>query len=113
MIKILEEITMLVVITTVPKKEEGEMLAKKLVEEKLAACVQVLPEMKSFYFWQEQIQEDSEHLLLIKTLPEKYHLLEKFIKENHSYTVPEIIAIPSEKVSDSYLRWAIDYLSAK
>ncbi len=103
---------MLVVITTVPKKEEGEKLARKLVEECLAACVQVLPEMKSFYFWQGAIQEDAEHLILIKTLPEKYEALEKFIKENHSYTVPEIIAVPSEKVSESYLKWAIDYLSS-
>ncbi|GIU83115.1 MAG: divalent-cation tolerance protein CutA [Acidobacteria bacterium] len=104
---------MLVVMTTVPKKEEGETLARKLVEEKLAACVQVLPQMKSFYFWQGEIQEDAEHLLLIKTLPEKYESLEKFIKENHSYTVPEIVAVPAEKVSESYLRWAIDYLLQK
>jgi periplasmic divalent cation tolerance protein len=103
---------MLVVITTVPKKEEGEKLARKLVEARLAACVQVLPEMKSFYFWQGAIQEDAEYLVLIKTLPEKYETLEKFIKENHSYTVPEIVAVSSEKVSESYLKWAVDYLSS-
>jgi periplasmic divalent cation tolerance protein len=81
-----------------------------IVEAKLAACVQVLPPMKSFYFWDNEVQVDSEHLLLIKTFAEKFDELKKFIQNNHSYDVPEIIALAAEKVSDSYLGWLKDYL---
>jgi len=102
---------MLVVITTTPNLTEAESLAEKIVAEKLAACVQILPEMKSFYFWEGKIQKEPEHLLLIKTLPEKFDALEKFILENHSYDVPELVALPAEKVSESYLGWMKDYLA--
>ena len=102
---------MLVVLTTAPDAPEAEALAQKIVESRLAACVQVLPAMKSFYFWENAVQVDSEHLLLVKTLPEKYAALEKFIRENHSYSVPEIVALPAEKVSESYLGWMKKYLS--
>lgn len=101
---------MLTIFTTVPNTEEAENLARKIVEAKLAACVQVLPQMKSFYFWENEVQEDSENLLLIKTLEEKFDELEKFIKENHSYDVPEIVAVSSEKVSEDYLKWMKNYL---
>ena len=100
----------IVVLTTVQKKQEAESLARKIIEAKLAACVQVLPPMKSFYFWEDKIQADSEHLLLIKTLAEKYDELENFIQANHSYDVPEIVALAAEKVSQSYLGWLKNYL---
>ncbi len=96
---------MLIVFTTTPNSEEAETLAKKIVEAKLAACVQVLPPMKSFYFWEGEVQNEAEHLLLIKTLPEKYSILESFIQGNHSYEVPEIVAVTAEKVSSDYLNW--------
>ncbi|MBS1795641.1 MAG: divalent-cation tolerance protein CutA [Acidobacteria bacterium] len=96
---------MIVVLTTVPNAEEGERLARRIVEGKLAACVQMLPAMKSFYVWEGALQEDAEHLLLIKTGAEKYAALEEFIQTNHSYTVPEIVALAAEKVSESYLGW--------
>ncbi len=101
---------MLIVLTTTPNTEEAESLARKIIEARLAACVQVLPQMKSFYFWENAVQTDSEHLLLIKTLAEKYDELEKFIQSNHSYDVPEIVAVAAEKVSESYFRWLKDYL---
>jgi periplasmic divalent cation tolerance protein len=102
---------MLVVLTTTPNAEEAETLARKILEAKLAACVQVLPAMKSFYFWENAVQADSEHLLLIKTLPEKFDELKGFIQTNHSYSVPEIVALSAEKVSESYLGWMKDYLT--
>lgn len=102
---------MLIVFTTTPNSEEAETLARKIVEAKLAACVQVLPEMKSFYFWENEVRKDSENLLLIKTSEEKYDELENFIKANHSYDVPEIVAVSSEKVSEDYLNWMRDYLN--
>lgn len=102
---------MLVVLITTPNLTEAEFLAERIVAEKLAACVQILPEMKSFYFWEGKIQNEPEHLLLIKTLPEKFDALEKFILENHSYDVPEIVALRAENVSESYLGWMKDYLT--
>ena len=96
---------MLVVLTTVGSAGEGESLARSIVEAKLAACVQILPQMTSVYFWEGKIQSEPEHLLLIKTLEEKFDELSEFIRKNHSYDVPEIVAIPAEKVSDDYLKW--------
>lgn len=101
----------LVVLTTAPNIEEAESLAEKIVGAKLAACVQVLPEMKSFYFWAGGVKKEPEHLLLIKTLPEKYDELQNFIFENHSYDVPEIIALKASEVSETYLDWLNDYLT--
>jgi len=96
---------MLIVFTTTRDIEEAEGLAGKIVEAKLAVCVQILPQMKSIYFWQGSLQKESEHLLLIKTLEQKYEALEKFILSNHSYDVPEIVAVSAEKISKSYLAW--------
>lgn len=104
---------MLIVLTTTPNVEEAETLAHKIIEARLAACVQILPEMKSFYIWEGEIQKDPEHLLLIKTLEENFENLRKFIQANHSYSVPEIVAISSEKVSENYLGWMKDCLSAQ
>jgi len=101
---------MLVILTTTPNTEEAGSLAQKIVESKLAACVQILPQMKSVYFWDGKIQTDTEHLLLIKTLDEKFDELEEFIKANHSYEVPEMFALSAEKVSASYLNWMNDSL---
>jgi len=101
---------MIIVLTTTPNIEEAESLAQKLVEAKLAACVQILPQMKSFYLWEGEVQNDAEYLLLIKTLPEKFSILESFINGNHSYEVPEIVAISAEKVSKNYLNWMVESL---
>jgi len=103
-------LNIILVLTTVANTEEAETLARKIVEAKLAACVQVLPPMKSIYFWEDRVQTDSEHLLLIKTLHEKYDELETFIKANHSYDVPEIVALAAEQVSESYAGWLKSYL---
>ncbi|MBA2619846.1 MAG: divalent-cation tolerance protein CutA [Acidobacteria bacterium] len=96
---------MYVVLTTTPNAEEAETLARKIVEEKLAACVQILPRMKSVYFWEGAIETESEHLLLIKTLAEKFADLEKFIQTNHSYKTPEIVALRTADVSEDYFNW--------
>ena len=96
---------MLIVLTTVPTFEEAGQLAEKIVDGKLAACVQILPRITSVYVWEGKLQKEPEHLLLIKTLPEKFDELSEFIKANHSYTVPEIVAIDAEKVSEPYREW--------
>ncbi len=96
---------MLVVFTASPNEREAETLAQKIVAEKLAACVQILPPMKSFYFWEGIVKKETELLLLIKTLPEKFDRLKEFIQTNHSYEIPEIVALQAEKVSAGYLDW--------
>lgn len=96
--------TACVVLTTTPSKEEARQLAKALVQNRMAACVQLLP-IESFYSWNGDIQNDDEVLLLIKTQRELYAPLEAFIKEVHSYQVPEIVQLPVEAGSDTYLRW--------
>ena len=101
---------MIIVMTTAPDLSLAEDLARRMIFAHLAACVQILPPMKSFYFWKDEVQADSEHLLLIKTLEEKFHALEKFIRENHPYEVPEIVAVSAEKVSENYLGWMKEFL---
>lgn len=96
---------MRVVLTTVPNGTEAEELAAKIIEAKLAACVQILPQMTSIYVWEGKVQKEGEHLLLIKTLPQKWEELRKFITANHNYDVPEIVAIDAAQVSAEYLGW--------
>jgi periplasmic divalent cation tolerance protein len=79
-----------------------------LVGARLAACVQILPEITSFYHWQGKIECNSETLILAKTTSDNFTELEKIVRENHTYEVPEIIAVSAEAVSDSYLNWLIN-----
>jgi periplasmic divalent cation tolerance protein len=102
---------MLIVFTTVSRGSEGTLLAEKLVESKLAACVQIVPQITSVYFWEGKIQKDNEQLLLIKTTEDKYLELERFISDNHSYEVPEIVAVSSENIAKPYRRWLDEYLA--
>ncbi|MFL6468837.1 MAG: divalent-cation tolerance protein CutA [Pyrinomonadaceae bacterium] len=102
---------MLVVLTTTPSVIEGEALAERIVNAKLATCVQIIPQITSVYFWEGSVQKANEQLLLIKTTEEKYSELERFITENHSYDIPEIAAIKSENVSTPYRNWLEGYLS--
>ncbi len=99
---------MLIVLTTTPTDREADLLAAKIVEARLGACVQILPQMKSVYIWEGKLRREGEHLLLIKTLPEKYDELSDFITANHSYDVPEIVAIDAERVSEPYLQWIVE-----
>lgn len=101
---------MIVVLTTVPEIQESEELAKSIVESKLAACVQVVPKIKSYYFWEGKVQNEDEYLLLIKTLSSNFQKLAEFIRSHHSYEVPEVVALEASDVSDSYLSWMTDYL---
>ncbi|HEX5082927.1 MAG TPA: divalent-cation tolerance protein CutA [Blastocatellia bacterium] len=95
----------LVVLTTLEKQEDGERLARLLVESELAACVQILPPMISIYRWQGAVERASEVLLLIKTTRAAYPLLESVIKENHPYQTPEILALSAEAGLADYLSW--------
>lgn len=104
---------MLIVFTTTQNIDEAESLAEKIVDARLAACVQILPKLTSVYFWEGNVQKEGEHLLLIKTLPEKWETLRDFIAAKHSYSVPEIVAINAANVSETYLEWMKDVLGEK
>jgi periplasmic divalent cation tolerance protein len=101
---------LLLVLTTTGSTNEAETLAEQVVASKLAACVQILPLMTSVYVWEGEVKREHEHMLIIKTLPEKFDALEAFIIANHSYDVPEIVAVQSERVSKPYLNWIKEYL---
>ncbi len=101
---------MFIVLTAVPDLALADTLADGLVRERLAACVQILPKMTSVYFWEGEVQKDEEHLLLIKTSREKYDEVEAFIIANHSYDVPEIVAVETVRVSEKYRAWLEGYV---
>ncbi|MFO7751900.1 MAG: divalent-cation tolerance protein CutA [Desulfobacteraceae bacterium] len=93
-----------IVITTTDSKSEAESLSAKLLENRLAACIQV-SSVTSFYTWKDEVHNDPEYKLLIKTRKELYPDLASFIREHHSYEVPEIIEVPIRSGLDEYLGW--------
>jgi len=93
-----------VMLTTTPSREEATRIAKLLIDEKLAACVQLLA-IESFYFWQGKTQNEPETLLLIKTRTALFDQAIARIKQVHSYTVPEIVALPFSAGFAGYLAW--------
>lgn len=95
----------LVVLSTVPSTEEGLSIGRRLVEERLAACVNVLPGARSVFFWEGRVQEADEAVLLIKTRPERYPALERRILALHSYSTPEVLALPVAAGSPAYTAW--------
>jgi periplasmic divalent cation tolerance protein len=95
----------LVLFITAPSRKEADKIAQTLVEEKLAACVSIVPAIYSRYWWEGRIENSTELLLLIKTLPRKYKALERRIKSLHSHTVPEILALPVVYGNPDYLKW--------
>jgi periplasmic divalent cation tolerance protein len=102
---------LIVILCTVPDEAAAEKLARGLIEGRLAACANAIPGVKSFYRWQGKIETDTEIQLVIKTRSERFDELAAWISENHPYDVPEIVAIPAERVSEAYLAWAADQTS--
>jgi len=95
----------LLVLTTAPDLESGQAIARGLVEQRLAACVSVLPDARSFYWWEEKLNAENECVLLIKTRADLFEPLEQGLKALHPYSVPELIALPVERGSADYLAW--------
>jgi periplasmic divalent cation tolerance protein len=95
----------LLIMTTVPDADIGEIIAEKIIEERLAACVTLQAGCQSLYWWKGKIKQEQEHTLLIKTTKKAYPKLEEKIKEIHPYEVPEIIALPILIGSEDYLGW--------
>ncbi len=99
----------IVVLITVGSADEAKALSTGLVKEKLAYCVNQIPGIKSTYFWEGEICVDDEVQLLVKTMTNKFSALEKWIKANHSYDTPEVIALPIIKGSIDYLKCVKDW----
>jgi periplasmic divalent cation tolerance protein len=95
----------IVVLITAPTRDEAVNLAEMLIARRLAACVQVLPEMLSIYHWQGAVQRDPECLILAKTQCGLFDELDAAVRAAHSYMTPEIIALPVVDGSPAYLRW--------
>jgi len=95
----------LVVLCTCPDEVTGQRLARSLVEEGLAACVNAVPNIASTFCWEGKVQEDREVLLLIKSTSAVYARLEARIQALHPYELPEVVAVPIVRGSAAYLGW--------
>jgi periplasmic divalent cation tolerance protein len=93
---------------TTSSPEEARRIGRQLVEERLAACVNIIPGMTSFYWWQGKIEEGSETVLIAKTRAELVEPLTERVKALHSYTVPCIIALPIVGGNRGFLQWIAD-----
>ena len=94
-----------VILCTVPTEEHARQIARTLVEEHLAACVSIVPGLRSIYRWEDNICDDAELLLLIKTRRETFSRLLSRLQELHPYKVPEVLALATADVSPAYLDW--------
>ncbi|MDQ3907061.1 MAG: divalent-cation tolerance protein CutA [Acidobacteriota bacterium] len=94
-----------VVLLTAPNREEAARLAEMLVGARLAACVQILPEMESVYWWDGAVRREPEHLLIAKTTAGRFASLEREVRALHSYETPEIVALSVADASAPYLEW--------
>lgn len=97
--------SILLVLCTCPDEDSARQLSGFLVQERLAACVNIVNPISSIFAWQGKIDAERESLLLIKTTERAYSALEQAIKQQHPYDVPEIIAIPIQQGSADYLNW--------
>ncbi|MFZ0592925.1 MAG: divalent-cation tolerance protein CutA [Bryobacteraceae bacterium] len=95
----------ILLLSTCDNEDEAQRLATALVEERLAACVNIIPGLTSIYRWHGVVERASEHLLLIKTTEEQRLALEDRLKQLHSYEVPEILKIPITGGHEKYLAW--------
>jgi len=99
-----------IVLSTVGSEEEARKIAHHLVEQQLAACVNIVPRIESVYRWQGKVESSREYLLLIKTSSEKFPEVRDAIRELHSYELPECIALAVEDGISEYLQWVEESL---
>jgi periplasmic divalent cation tolerance protein len=101
----MEQPTYIMVFITTRDAEEAEKIGKTLVKRRLAACVNIVPEVKSHFWWKDKLDAAKESLLLVKTKQSLLPDIVKSVKKSHSYSVPEIIALPIVGGSQDYLDW--------
>ena len=98
-----------ITVATCPDKDAAKSIAKLLVENQLAACVQMFP-IESVYIWQDKVCDENEIMLLIKSKTELFDKISALIRENHAYEVPEIIQVPITGGLPEYLRWIEEWV---
>jgi periplasmic divalent cation tolerance protein len=101
----------LLVLTTAGSEEEARKIAHTLVERKLAACVNIVPRIHSVYRWQGKIESADECLLIIKTARSREKEVEDTVRQLHSYTLPEHVALSIDDGNDAYLQWIEECVS--
>lgn len=95
----------IVIIITASNEEEATKIARALLEEKLVACVNIHPKIRSLYWWEGKIQDEGEAMMVIKTRKALFKEIVEKVKKIHSYTVPEVISLPIIEGSEDYLKW--------
>ncbi len=95
----------ILVYVTTQNKSEAQLISQKLLSLKLCACTNIIENMESHYIWEKQSQSSNESVLLIKTFDTLFEDICTAVKENHSYTLPAIFAIPIQHVDNNYLEW--------
>ena len=103
----------IVVLTTCDSKKRADKLARHLVKQRVAACVNVMPKARSIYRWKEKVEEAFEWMLIIKSRRDLFDALRTEIQNQHSYEVPELIAFPIVDGSEAYLAWFDAQLTTK
>jgi periplasmic divalent cation tolerance protein len=98
----------IVVLINTGSQGQALEIARVLVEERLAACANIISPIRSIYRWQGAVQDEAEHMMIVKTRAELFARLEARVKELHSYAVPEIIALPIVEGAKSYLDWIFE-----
>ena len=93
------------VMVTAPSAEEAENIGRKLLDERLVACANILSSVNSVFWWEGKISQESEAMMIMKTRTSLFDLLVKRVKQLHSYEVPEIISVPIQNGSQEYLQW--------
>jgi periplasmic divalent cation tolerance protein len=99
-----------IVLATAGSEAEARKIAQHLVENRLAACVNIIPNVESIYRWQDKVESSREWLLVVKSTAEKFTAVRDAIRELHSYELPECIAISIDEGSPQYLQWLGDSL---
>ncbi|PKK79650.1 hypothetical protein GLOIN_2v1615407 [Rhizophagus irregularis DAOM 181602=DAOM 197198] len=97
-----------IVYVTCPNAEVANKLSRGLLQEKLVACVNIIPQVTSLYWWEGKIEESTEQLLMIKTLEKHVSELTDYVNKNHGYEVPEVLSVKIDAGNESYLKWIKD-----
>ena len=95
-------------LTTCSGESTAQRLARLLVDRRLAACVNILPRVRSIYRWQDRVEEDNEAMMLIKTVEERVDEITAWLEQEHPYALPEVVALPVTAGLSGYLKWVAD-----
>src|SRR5271169_4653092 len=99
---------MRVILVTTESEEQSVEIARTLVAERLAACVNIVGPIRSIYRWRDEVKDDREYLLIIKTRALLYMKVETRVRELHTYEVPEVLALNADRGSPPYIQWMLD-----